>query len=146
MKNLAVVNLRDTKISDAALSHLTQCGKLKKLEVSECSQPGITDLGCEHLAKIQSLENINLWLSKVSDDGLKPLRKLVKLTALNLDNTAITDAGTETIAQMKQLTWLHLGQNKNHRRLRADIKIDDQLNVLGHHQHRLIPTSQPRNR
>ena len=66
MKNLAVVNLRNTKISDAALSHLTQCGKLKKLEVSECSQPGITDIGCQHLAKIQSLENVqNLRGQKV---------------------------------------------------------------------------------
>ena len=112
MSNLTTANLRGTKISDTALQHLTACRKLKKLEVSECDQPGITDRGCEELAKIKSLENINLWLSKITDAGLEPLVSLPKLTSLNLDNTAITDEGTKTIAKMKGLTWLHLGKTK----------------------------------
>ena len=112
MSNLTVANLRGTKISDAALRHLAACRKLKKLEVSECDQPGITDRGCEELAKIQSLENINLWLSKITDAGLKPLVSLPKLNSLNLDNTSITDDGTKIIAKMKGLTWLHLGKTK----------------------------------
>ena len=112
MSNLTVANLRGTKISDESLRHLTACKRLKKLEVSECNSPGITDLGCEELAKIKSLEGVNLWLSKISDAGLEPLVSLPNLTSLNLDNTAITDQGTKTIAKMKNLTWLHLGKTK----------------------------------
>lgn len=110
MPNLAVLNLRDTKVTDLGVSYLPRLKKLKKLDLSECPAPRITDEAGKSLARIPGLTQLNLWSTSFSDEGVKHLSWLSNLTWLNLDNTQITDDTIAMLNEMPQLTWLHLGK------------------------------------
>lgn len=110
MPNLSTVNLRDTRISDQSLASLADCSKLRRIDLSECNSPGITDVGCESLAKIPTLQEINLWKTKVGNSGIELLARLPNLKKLNLDDTEVGDRAVIAIGKMNNLNWLHLGK------------------------------------
>lgn len=112
MPNVVTLNLRDTRISDQGIEYLTNLKNLRKLDLSECNSPGITDVSGAHFAKLANLNQLNLWSTKITDAALQPVSQLKNLTWLNLDNTQVTDEGVTILEQMPQLTWLHLGKTK----------------------------------
>lgn len=110
MPSMGFLNLRDTRISDDAIGMLVGLDQLKKLDLSECNSPGVTDASGTHFAKMSNLADLNLWSTKFSDDGVKELTGLSNLTRLNLDNTKVTDVAIKELEKMPQLNWLHLGK------------------------------------
>lgn len=109
LKNLEVLNLQDSNVSN---QHLTELVKLKKLvKLNLCGCP-ITDEGCKTLAQLSSLEFLFLDYSKVSDDGLKYLAKLPNLRVLLLNLTTVSDAGIMHLAKMANLRELEVDQSK----------------------------------
>ncbi|MEM9943222.1 MAG: hypothetical protein AAF939_16785 [Planctomycetota bacterium] len=112
MPNIVHLNLRDTRVSDEGLKQLVALSKLKKLDLSECNSPGVTDASGATFAQLDSLASLNLWSTKFSDDGVESLSGLSNLTWLNLDNTKISDSALKTLEGMDQLTWIHLGKTE----------------------------------
>lgn len=112
MPDIHTLRLRDTEITDVGLESLTSLKNLRKLDLSENNSPGITDACVGSLAKIESLEELNLWTTSITDEGVKSLTGMANLKWLNLDKTEITDAACKELSAMTQLTWLHLGSNE----------------------------------
>ena len=72
--------------------------KLQKL--TNLSLPTqITDAGLKEVAKLQNLEELNLFRTKITDAGLKEVAKLQQLTRLNLQGTKIFNAA---VAELKK--------------------------------------------
>jgi Leucine-rich repeat (LRR) protein len=92
------------------MASLTKLPVLEHLDLSECG--GIHDSAAELISTIDSLKQLNLWLTMVSDSGVERISRMSKLEWLNLDNTQITDIGVANLKSMKGLTWLHLGSNR----------------------------------
>lgn len=82
---LYILNLGDTRISDATLVHLRQCTNMWDLDVSG---------------------------TRITDEGLKHLSSLKGLTVLRLRDTAVTDAGMAHLASHPQLAWLDLSNTR----------------------------------
>lgn len=110
MPNMETLNLRDTRLSDQGVEYLANLKKLKKLDLSECNSPGITDQAGASFAKMENLRQLNLWATTISDPCVQQITSMRQLTWLNLDNTKITDQGVAMLSDMPQLTWLHLGK------------------------------------
>ena len=60
------------------------------------------------VAKLASLESLELDHTKVSDAGLAKLAGLTKLTDLALDSVDLTDAGVARLAEIRSLRQLDL--------------------------------------
>lgn len=72
----------------------------------------ITDAGLDAVAKLASLETLDLRSTGVTDAGLAKLAGLKSLSHLNLVNTGITDAGLEKLATLPGLTKLYVWGTK----------------------------------
>lgn len=70
LPRLLVLDLRQTKVSDAGLEALVG---LKKLQTLNLYGTEVTDAGLKALAKIKSLKNVYLWQSKATEGGVKQL-------------------------------------------------------------------------
>lgn len=112
MPNMTTLNLRDTAISDQGLVYIAELKKLKRLDLSECTSPGVTDASAEMIGRIESLEDLNLWSTKITDAGVAKFVGLKNLKRLNLDACDVTDRSVATIGEMKSVEWLHLGKTK----------------------------------
>lgn len=128
---LRELTLGSTKIGDLDES-LTKLGKLKKIRVSnsaisakaleilakmeslediDLSQSAVDDIG--RLARLPKLKRLNLYSTKVKDvslDSLKNFRSAETLVWLNLDRCSVTDAAISKLEPLKNLEWLHLGR------------------------------------
>ena len=112
MKGLKSLNLRDTRLTDTAVGYISGLEYLTKLDLSECTEPGITDACASEIAKMKNLKSLNLWATGFSDEGVEELTGMKNLTRLNLDKTNVTDDSVAMLKKMPQLTWLHLGKTK----------------------------------
>lgn len=88
--DIHVLNLRDTKITDAGLAEVGKLGQLRRLHLERTA---IGDAGLGHLANLQQLEYLNLYGTKVTDAGLAKLEPLVRLQKLFVWQTAVTPTG-----------------------------------------------------
>ena len=102
---LRVLFLPDTKITNAGLAHLATLKGLRRLDLSHTP---ITDPGLENLAGLIHLERLDLNDTEVSDVGLAGLPKLLSLEHLSLTGTAVTDAGLVHLASVRRLANLDL--------------------------------------
>ncbi|TXT39509.1 MAG: hypothetical protein FD138_55, partial [Planctomycetota bacterium] len=103
LKSVVAIDLRGTKITDAAMSII---GGLTSLEELYLGETAITDAGLANLKKLTALRVINLVNTKATDAGLTELSGMLKqLKAVNLLKTEITDAG---IRGLKGLTDLEV--------------------------------------
>ena len=92
-KPVIVVDLTNTKVTDAGLKELELAG-LKSLQTLSLSGTGVTDAGLKELAGFESLQTLDLSLTGVTGAGLKELAGLKSLQTLMLISTAgVTDAG-----------------------------------------------------
>lgn len=96
LKNVAVLNLRDTKITGASLVHLKGMASLRRLHLERTS---LTDAGTEHLASLTNLEYLNLYSTKVTDKTLVHLKGLKNLRKLFVWETGVTDEGVASLAK-----------------------------------------------
>ena len=88
------LNLRDTKITDAGLMHLTTLSGLKRLHLERTA---ISDDGIEHLAGLKNLEYLNLYATKITDASLGYLKELESLIHLFIWETDISDDGARRL-------------------------------------------------
>jgi Leucine-rich repeat (LRR) protein len=77
---VVVLDLSDTRVSDAGLKELAP---LKNLQILDLSGTRVTDAGLKELALLKNLQALDLAGTKVSDEGIKELKKsLPKCTIL----------------------------------------------------------------
>ncbi|ADG66467.1 hypothetical protein Plim_0620 [Planctopirus limnophila DSM 3776] len=94
LPEVAILNLRGTKITDAGLVHV---GTLKNLLKLHLEKTAITDAGLAHLSGLEKLEYLNLYGTKVTGAGVKGLAKLPKLQRLYLWQTEVSDADLQEL-------------------------------------------------
>ena len=96
VQNLRWLNLRGTKITDAGLVSVGQCGLLTRLHLEKTA---IGDAGLEHLKPLQQLEYLNLYGTAVTDAGLVHLAELKALKKVYLWQTQVTPEGAAKLRE-----------------------------------------------
>jgi hypothetical protein len=86
------IDLRDAKIGDADLEKISGLTHLKYLGLYGTP---VTDVGMNHLARLQSLRALELSYTQVGDPGLISLKTLNSLEKLWLTGTPVSDAAVE---------------------------------------------------
>jgi formylglycine-generating enzyme required for sulfatase activity/serine/threonine protein kinase/Leucine-rich repeat (LRR) protein len=129
LADLTLLNLRDTKVSDAGLEHFKDCTSLttliladtqvgdaglayfrncKALEHLDLGRMRVGDAGLDHFADCKALRSLWLCATNVDDAGLSPFRDCTSLTSLDLSDTRVSDAGLAHFQDCKALTRLWL--------------------------------------
>ena len=106
LENLTHLTFGDHAITDAGLNHLASLKKLTYLNLCfpDKKHGGIiSDKGMDAIAKLTSLETLDLRATQITDAGLAKVKTLPKLKELLLNNTAITDAGLVNLESAKTL-------------------------------------------
>jgi serine/threonine protein kinase len=106
LKLLKIVRLVGCGLDDTCLAVLGKLDKLTELKLDV--NPGITDRGVAHLAKLAGLELVNLNETAVGDEACKILAALPALADLSMSQTQVGDGGLETLATLKTLKRLDL--------------------------------------
>ena len=89
-RQVILLNLRDTQITDAGMPHLAKLTQLQRLHLERTA---VTDAGLAYLSELKELTYLNLYGTKISDQGLRHLINLRKLENVYLWETDVTDAG-----------------------------------------------------
>ena len=131
LKNLYLLNLADTQITDRCFESLAKFPRLVQLNIREC--PEIKGDGIERLTGIRILDisktnfkrsnikklanlkfiiDLNLDGLGLSDKDLIPLLDM-RLVRLNLKGSRITDKFLKRLIQIKSLKALNLVENKS---------------------------------
>ena len=98
----------DGQITDDLLEDLCRRGRtLTALGLSGCRQ--VTDAGVRHLARLPSLQHLDLSGTGVTDVGLQVLRDLPALRTLSLAWSRVTESGIGVLAHCGALEHLNLG-------------------------------------
>jgi len=106
LKNLEELFLFRSDVSDACCAELIKFSKLKQIR---CGQTRIGDDGLVELAKLQTLEAIDLSdCNRVSNAGLKSLSALPNLRFLKVFGKRIDDEGVQYVGQMSNMQVLGL--------------------------------------
>jgi DNA-binding transcriptional regulator YiaG len=108
-KPVISVDLRFTKVSDAALEHLKRLPALQSLDLGATP---VTDAGLGHLKALAQLHSLVLTWTQVTDAGLEHLKGLTQLHSLILTWTKVTDAGLRHLKRMLALQSLDLTQTQ----------------------------------
>lgn len=110
-KNLTIVYLWGSRVSDASMPELAHFKKLESLTLSA----NVTNAGLEHVAALQNLTTLEFWMSPVSDEGLKLLAPLKKLKSLAFFHSGkrITDKGLRNLREVGLLHVLASAKGKN---------------------------------
>lgn len=106
LKNLVVLRLGYTGITDVGVTAITKIQGLTALELSGCY--GITENGFKSLAALKNLRSLILWGSPVTDAAVTELATLENLTSLSVGGKNITDAGVKSLKPLTKLTSLKL--------------------------------------
>lgn len=80
----------------------------EKATVVNLSETAITDAELSHLAKLNGVERLNLGETEITDAGLEHLERFTGLKALDLRGTEITGKGLERLANLTNLEYLYL--------------------------------------
>ena len=105
MKDLTVLYLRGTAVTDAGLASLEGLTELTELDLADT---GITDVGLARLAGLKKLRRLNLQSSNVSDVGVAVLAGMVDLEELSLYRTRVSNAGLARLVSLRKLRNLDL--------------------------------------
>jgi Leucine-rich repeat (LRR) protein len=105
-RNLTYLNLDRTPVTDAGLAHFKDCKNLTGLILNGTP---VTDAGLAHFKDCKNLTGLELNSTPVTDAGLAHFKDCRNLTYLNLDRTPVTDAGLAHFKDCKNLTQLDLG-------------------------------------
>jgi hypothetical protein len=108
LKNLEILNVCLTAVSDDGFEHLAGMTKMRRTVV--CSSK-ITGNGFKHLGEMKQIESINLHSSPASDAGLEAIGKLTNLRRLEIVHTSVTDAGLKHLVGLTNLRQLHVASH-----------------------------------
>ena len=113
IKSLEHLEIFGDELSDVGLTRLSELPHLKSLMIipPHYSDPKMdncfyTDKGLEHLARINTLENLHIGSPVITDKGLAQLEKLTKLKSLLIDARLTTKQGLAHLANLKALNYL----------------------------------------
>ena len=106
-KEMAKMKLRDCGITTKGI--VEHIGKFPNITTLDLSETTIKDAALVEIGKLEKLEDLNLWHTRVTDTGLTALVDS-KLKRLNLDDTNIGDAALEHISKIQTLEFLHIGK------------------------------------
>jgi hypothetical protein len=98
---LANLDVRDTKMTDAGLAHVRNFSRLQSLSLSGTK---ISDAGLRHLKGLHELRVLHIDRTQITDAGLASLSDLTRLEKLSLAQTQIKGSG---LAHLSRLTRLH---------------------------------------
>ena len=105
-KQLAVLNLARTKVTDDGLKSIEGLTNLRKLHLENTK---IGDAGLSHLKGLTNLEYLNLYGTQVTDAGLADLQGLKNLKAVYLWQTKVTPAGVAKLQQALPKSQINTG-------------------------------------
>ncbi|NXK81831.1 CMIP protein, partial [Amazona guildingii] len=106
-------SLSSPEMEDADLARLLSSGSFGNLENLSLAFTNVTSACAEHLIKLPSLKQLNLWSTQFGDAGLRLLSEhLTMLQVLNLCETPVTDAGLLALSSMKSLCSLNMNSTK----------------------------------
>jgi Leucine-rich repeat (LRR) protein len=106
-KEMSKMKLRDCAITTKGI--VEHIGKFPNLTALDLSETTIKDAALVEIGKLEKLEDLNLWHTRVTDSGLAALTSS-KLKRLNLDDTNIGDGAIEHLAKIESLEFLHIGK------------------------------------
>lgn len=93
-RQVAWLDLGDTRVSDSGLAVLTGMPHLMRLHLNGT---GVTDGGLRHLTGLEKLEYLNLYGTGISDEGVEHLEELRGLKTLYLWRTGVTKEGIQRL-------------------------------------------------
>ena len=105
---LTEVVLKNTKVGDADLAHLSSLVGLTSIDLS---QTAVTDAGLAALAPLTNLKTLILDNTKVTGEGLEALVDKAPLERLQVAETHANAKGLAVVAKFKTLTVLDVGYN-----------------------------------
>jgi len=94
------------QMTDAMLEEVSRIETLTGLGLSGCRH--VTDDGMRHLARLTSLQHLDLSGTAITDAGLQVLRHLPELRTISLAGTRVTDEGVGALAHCHQLEHVNL--------------------------------------
>jgi uncharacterized membrane protein/mono/diheme cytochrome c family protein len=100
------LNLSDQKITDSALSVLSKCTTLTRLQLANTN---ITDAGLQYLSALSNLRSLSLVGTKVTTSGLMQLKVLKDLQSVYLFRTGIDKSGWAEIKKAFPKTIIDSG-------------------------------------
>jgi Leucine Rich repeat len=104
------IDLHGTKVSDTDLRFLSSSSKndLSHLIYLDLRLTKIGDAATVHIQNLKSLQTLNLFRTQVGDRGLARLKRLTELRTLLIGGTKVTDAGLVYLKPFKTLHKLSL--------------------------------------
>ena len=112
LMKIQVVDLSDSKLTDAGVQALASLTGLQELRLRSCSN--ITDAGVQALAALSGLKCLDLSDSKLTEAGVQALAALTSLQRLDLSFCDITDEVVIFLAKkLKGLVELDLSYCSN---------------------------------
>jgi mono/diheme cytochrome c family protein len=97
------------KVTAGDLSELARIPSIQELNLAGVP---LRDADLVKIATLRNLAVLHLENTPVTDEGLTHLGNLEELSYLNLFGTAVTDAGLQNLAGLKHLKWLYLAGTK----------------------------------
>lgn len=105
MDPVIAVRLAGTEAGDEDLVHV---GKLPHLRMLDLRDTRVSDAGVRRLGGLNRLKALILTGTAVSDQGLAPLKDMPQIMVLGLEETKITDEGLRYLQGLPNLVWLNL--------------------------------------
>jgi internalin A len=105
--NIVEADFRASWVTDSDLERLAAMPALRRIDLSHTR---ITDIGFEHLRKLEKVETVNLYFAEqIGDGALAAMKNWKQLRELTLRGTKVTDAGLAHLANHPALESLDIG-------------------------------------
>lgn len=131
-RNIAMLDLSDTKITDKGMTIFKENKKLTSLDISSTE---ISDEGVKYLEGLENLKSLVMYDTKITDKGMRCLENLMNLEILDVSDNNITDMGMQYLRTLKNIKEIDLSDTKitggglKHLRESKGIKILSVANV-----------------
>jgi Leucine-rich repeat (LRR) protein len=104
---ITAAEFRASWITDSDLERLAAMPDLEHIDLSHTR---ITDIGFEHLRKLERVQTVNLYFAEqIGDGALAAMKNWKQLRELSLHGTKVTDAGLTQLANHAALESLDIG-------------------------------------
>jgi len=107
LQRIRDLSLENTPIGDVALAPIS---RLDHLEWLNLYQTKVSDIGLKHLVRLRTLHELHVGRTSVTDEGLRTIRQMTQLVVLGLRDTRVTDAGLPSLAALTSLESLNLSE------------------------------------
>ena len=94
-----------TRVGDPELLHLAKIKTLEAVDLSDCNR--VTTVGVEALSNLPKLKFLKVWGKSINDQTLNVIGGIKSLRVLGLNDTAISDKGITALAGLN-LSEAHL--------------------------------------